>query len=299
MTTAAIPLFINPTAGRGRAAAKAHTMAAIFDAHGVDVEIVASTCMGDLETRVAVCAANEIERIIIAGGDGSVYEAVNGLLSAGGATAFGLIPVGTGNDFAKAIGVSLDWEAATTALATRLASAQAPRRIDAGIMNDRYFANGVGIGFDAKINRLARKYRWPKGDLVYLVAVIEGLWDGVITPKVRMRFDGQRYEGSVTLANISNGPWVGGMFHIAPGAACDDGLFDLVYADPISRGRVLTLLPKVIRGSHTGETEIHTARIRELELHADEPLPCHLDGEAQPLQTEFSIRLLESALGIL
>ena len=105
-------------------------------------------------------------------------------------------------------------------------------------MNDRYFANGAGIGFDAKINRLARRYRLPIGDFVYLLAVFEGVFDGVITPSVRMRFDDREIEGSVTLANISNGPWVGGMFHIAPGARNDDGRFDLVYADPVSRWRV-------------------------------------------------------------
>lgn len=299
MTANVVPLFINPVAGRGRAARKLRRIVEIFDARGVTLDVVESTRMGDVEERIADAAREGVERIVVAGGDGSVYETANGLLKAGGKTAFGLIPVGTGNDFAKAADIPLDWEAAAAALAGRLATGQPPRPIDAGIMNDRYFANGVGIGFDAKINRIASKYRWPIGDFVYLVAVLEGLWDGVITPSVRMRFDSQTYEGSVTLANISNGPWVGGMFHIAPGARNDDGYFDLVYADPVGRGRALTLLPKVIRGQHTGEAEIHTARIRQFNLVAEEPLPSHLDGEAQPLQTDFEIRLLESALRLL
>jgi len=299
MNADVVPLFINPVAGRGRAGKKLRQIVGIFRTRGITLEVIESTRMGDLEERVADAAREGIERIVIAGGDGSVYETANGLLRAGGEAAFGLIPVGTGNDFAKAADIPLDWEAAAAALAGRLAAGEAARPIDAGIMNDRYFANGVGIGFDAKINRIARKYRWPKGDLVYLLAVLEGLWDGVITPAVKMRFDGESYEGPVTLANISNGPWVGGMFHIAPGARNDDGFFDLVYADPIGRGRALTLLPKVMRGRHTGEAEIHTARIRQFDLVAEEPLPSHLDGEAQPLQTEFKIRMLESALRLL
>ena len=71
--------------------------------------------------------------------------------------------------------------------------------------------------------------------------MVEGVFDGVITPSVRMRFDGREIDGPVTLANISNGV-VGGMIHIAPGARNDDGRFDLVYADPVSRWRVFGLL---------------------------------------------------------
>ena len=166
-------------------------------------------------------------------------------------------------------------------------------------MNDRYFANGAGIGFDAKINRIARQYRLPIGDLVYLLAVFKGVYDGVITPSVSMRFDGREVAGPVTLANISNGPWVGGMFHIAPGARNDDGEFDLVYADPVSRWRVFSLLPKLIRGSHYEAPDIHTARITRFELKTDEALPSHLDGEVQPLQTEFRIELLPGALRVI
>ena len=114
-----------------------------------------------------------------------------------------------------------------------------------------------------------------------------------------MRFDDREIEGSVTLANISNGPWVGGMFHIAPGARNDDGKFDLVYADPVSRWRVFGLLPKLMRGSHYTEPDIHTAEIRRFELQSEYALPSHLDGEVQPLQSEFRIELLAGALSVL
>ena len=235
----------------------------------------------------------------MAGGDGSVHEAVNGLLASGRDAPFGLIPVGTGNDFAKAAMIPLDWEAAATLLASRISEEVPVRRIDAGRMNDRYFANGAGIGFDAKINRIARKYRWPIGDLVYLIAVMEGLWDGVITPEVTMRYGDTEYRDRITLANVSNGPWVGGMFHIAPDSRIDDGELDLVYADPVSRVGVLRLLPKLLRGVHIGQTEIHTARVTNFELSAAAPLPSHLDGEVQPLQTEFRIEILPGALSLL
>jgi len=299
MSKPPIPLFLNPVAGRGRSARKAAAIQDLLHKNGVATELVMSTAVGDLEKRVFEHAGREPGPIIVAGGDGSVHEAVNGILAAGRGTPLGLVPIGTGNDFAKACGIPLDWELAATLMASRLVESVAAREIDAGRMNDRYFANGVGIGFDAKINRIARKYRLPIGDLVYLVAVLEGLWDGVITPSVTMRYDGQEHAGRVTLANISNGPWVGGMFHIAPQAKNDDGVLDLVVAAPVTRRRVLTLLPQLIKGRHITQPEITCTRIESLELIADSPVPSHLDGEVQPLQTEFRIEILRDALAII
>jgi diacylglycerol kinase (ATP) len=299
MTIAPIPLFLNPVAGRGRAGRLAPAVRDVFAAGGIAVTLIESSAAGDLEQRVYEHASKGLGPLIVAGGDGSVHEAVNGILRAGTDAPFGLIPIGTGNDFAKACAIPLEWKMAVNLLVDRMLGSVPVRRIDAGQVNGRFFANGVGIGFDAKINRIARKYSWPIGDLVYLVAVLEGLWDGVITPTVRMRYGKERYEGRVTLANISNGPWVGGMFHIAPMADNGDGVLDLVFAKPVSRTRVLALLPKLIRGTHINEAEINCATITDFELFADEPVPSHVDGETQPLQTEFRLSILPDALGIL
>lgn len=299
MPSDTLPLFLNPTAGRGRAGKHARAIVDLLAAQGITVDVSETTGVGDLEARVRDYGASASGSILIAGGDGSVHEAVNGILSADANLSLGLVPIGTGNDFAKACGIPLDWETATTLLAARINDEAPRRRIDAGRMNDRYFANGVGIGFDAKVNRIARKYRWPIGDLVYLVAVVEGLWDGVITPTVVMRYGSDEYRGSITLASISNGDWVGGMFHIAPMASNDDGKFDLVYAKPVSRARALVLLPKIIRGTHVGEPDIICERIESFELVAEAPVPSHLDGEAQPPHTDFRVAMLKSALSII
>ena len=298
MPADAIPLFVNPTAGRGRAGKTSASIVELLSAQGIDVQVVESRGVGDMEAQVLNRSQAGISTIIVVGGDGSVHEAVNGILRSNRQTAFGLIPLGTGNDFAKACAISLDWREACGQLAARLQTGAARKAIDAGKMNERFFANGAGIGFDAKVNRMARRYRLPVGDLVYLLAVFEGIYDGVITPSVRMRFDGREIEGPVTLANVSNGPWVGGMFHIAPGARNDDGKFDLVYADPVSRLRVIGLLPRLIRGSHYAEPDIHTAAVRSFELESESALPSHLDGEVQPLQSEFRIEMLAGALSV-
>jgi diacylglycerol kinase (ATP) len=294
-----IPLFINPAAGRGRGADHAESIRHLLADSGVTIEEIQSTAAGDIEYKVFAAASAGADRIIVAGGDGSVHEAVNGILRSASHTALGVIPVGTGNDFAKACSIPLHWEDATRLLADRIGSDMPLRYIDAGRMNDRFFANGAGIGFDAKINHIARGIRLPLGDLVYLIAVIQGVWDGVITPGVRMRYDSTDYDGSVTLVEVCNGPSVGGMFQIAPMAKNDDGFLDLVFVQPVGRLRIFALLPKLIKGTHISAPEVTCARANAISLIAEEPVPSHLDGEVQPLQTEFQIEILERSLAIL
>ena len=299
MSDKPIPLFINPTAGRGRAGRRLETIKKRFDEGGIEIDVRASKAMGDLEQQVRGAIEGGAREVIIAGGDGSVHEAVNGIMTAEENAAFGLIPTGTGNDFAKAAGIPLDWETATRLLAERLASKSMPRQIDAGRMNDRYFANGAGIGFDAKVSRIARDLSWPIGDMVYLVAVFQAMADGIITPNMKISADGFSWDGPLTLANVSNGPWVGGMFHIAPMADNADGRLDLVIAAPVSGFQIMGLLPKLIRGSHLNDARISHARVRSLSITASAPVPSHLDGEVQPLGTSFDIEILPAALGLL
>jgi diacylglycerol kinase (ATP) len=294
-----IPLFINPAAGRGRAAHRAESICRLLDDRNVAYEEIHSNAVGDIEYKVFAAASAGADRIIVAGGDGSIHEAVNGILRSGSQTALGVIPLGTGNDFAKACSIPLHWEDATRLLADRISSDMPLLHIDAGRMNDRYFANGAGIGFDAKINNIARSNRLPIGDLVYLIAVFQGVWDGVITPNVRMRYDNTDYNGPVTLVEVCNGTSVGGMFQIAPMAKNHDGFLDLVFVQPVGRLRVFALLPRLINGSHIGAPEVTCARVNTVRLIADGPVPSHLDGEIQPLQTEFEFEILKRSLAIL
>ena len=294
-----IPLFINPAAGRGRAGRHTATIRHLLADRGVEVAEIHSTAVGDIEDKVFAAASAGADRIIVAGGDGSIHEAVNGILRSSSQTALGVIPVGTGNDFAKACSIPLRCEDASRLLAERLASNMPLRYIDAGRMNDRYFANGAGIGFDAKINHIAHDNRLPIGDLVYLIAVFQGVWDGVITPRVRMRYDTIDYDGPVTLVEICNGASVGGMFRIAPMAQNDDGYLDLIFVQPVGRLRIFALLPRLIKGTHVSAPEVTCAPVNSVSLTADAPVPSHLDGEIQPLQTEFRIEILKRSLAIL
>ncbi len=294
-----VPVFVNPVAGRGRAAKYFSSIREILRNRCFVFDLIESKAPGDIEQRIFMAARSGVKKIIVAGGDGSIHEAVNGILRAESDAALGVIPVGTGNDFAKASSVPLRWRDAATGLADRIEDRAPIRQVDAGRMNDRFFANGAGIGFDAKINRIARDIRWPIGDMVYLIAVFQGIRDGLLTPNVKMHYSDKTRNGAITLANISNGPWVGGMFHIAPMAKNDDGLLDLVVVAPVSNGRVLALLPRLIKGTHINAAEVSCTKVESFELTADAPVPSHLDGEVQPLQSEFQIKILKSALRLL
>ncbi len=299
MSTTSIPLFINPTAGRGRAGRRLLTIESLLRDNCVDTEVHTSTAMGDIEQQVRAVIDAGADRIIVAGGDGSVHEAVNGIMRSEKDAALGIIPTGTGNDFAKAAGISLDWQATARLLADRITSNSPARRIDVGRMNERYFGNGAGVGFDAKVSRIARDFKWPIGDLVYLVAVLRAMIDGIITPDMKIVADDFSWDGPLTLANVSNGAWVGGMFHIAPMADHADGMLDLLVVAPVSGPRILRLLPKLMQGEHMGETEITHVSLRSVRITAAAPVPSHLDGEVQPLGTSFDIEILPGALSLI
>ena len=299
MTDYPVSLFINPTAGRGRAGQRLEKIERLFETGGVALDVVHSRAVRDLEDQVTSHIQNGARKIIVVGGDGSVHEAVNGMQRAGADCALGLIPSGTGNDFAKACGIPLDWELATQSLLQRITARAPVRKIDIGRVNGRYFANGIGIGFDAKVTRVARSYRWRIGDFVYLLAILRCLYDGVATPDMHIHNEHIDLSGPVTLATVCNGPWVGGMFHIAPGADNADGKMDLLIANPVSRVRILALLPLLMRGKHMHEPEIIHRAVNRLTVTASAPVESQLDGEVQALQERFDIEVLPAALDLL
>ena len=122
---------------------------------------------------------------------------------------------------------------------------------------------------------------------------------GVATPRLQINADGFSWDGSLTLAAISNGPWVGGMFHISPMASNNDKQLELIIAKPVTRRRILTLLPKLMSGEHMQEPEIVHRPVTALTIKAELPIPSQLDGEMQPLQTDFDLTVLPGALDLL
>ena len=299
VSTRPVPLLFNPAAGRGRAGRLSHTVRASLLENGLETKAIASRGTGEIETLTRAAIDGGHRRIIVLGGDGSISEAANGILASDESTELGIIPAGTGNDFAKAASIPLYWEHATALLADRITSDTPARPVDVGRCNSRFFINGAGVGFDARVSAYASQIQWPIGDLVYLLALLRAMRGPTSTPTMTITCGTQVIEGRFTLANVANGPWIGGMFNIVPEATNDDALLDLVYAQTLSRWRIFSLLPKLLRGTHLDDPDVCAMSLRKCDMVAEEPIISQLDGEVQTPQTEFSFEIMPGALRLL
>jgi YegS/Rv2252/BmrU family lipid kinase len=245
------------------------------------------------------------DRIVAAGGDGTVNEVVNGLLgSQRPGCPFGVIPIGSGNDFAFAADLPLgSLEAAIQRL-----FAGKPTPIDLAEINDnrgrrQYVTNAVGIGFDAAVAIEAEKVVRLQGFAGYLLATMRTLGARFRRPGFALRFDDTHVRQRGLMLTVGIGPRTGGGFHITPNARHDDGWLDSCLVAPVGRLTILALLPRVMRGTHISSGHIALYRSRVVDLKADEPLSIHTDGEiyAYPANgvTQLSVTSLPGALRLL
>ena len=270
-----IALLVNPAAGRGSGSRLAPQVREGLRAGGVDCSMQFTSGPGEMRALVTAALRDGADCVAIAGGDGTVNEAVNGYVGvAREDQAFAVIPLGTGNDFAKMLGVGDDWRGACE----RIAIGQT-RRVDAGRCNGHVFANGIGAGFDAQVAIEASKIRWLRGNAVYGVALARTLMLSYSTPRARIVHDSGTIETSITMVAAANGTTYGGAFRIAPSADIADGMLDLMVANGLSRAGIIGFIPHVLRGTHVGRKGVTMVRTRRLVVETDEPLAVHADGE--------------------
>ncbi|HKP76116.1 MAG TPA: hypothetical protein VJT67_11280, partial [Longimicrobiaceae bacterium] len=181
---------------------------------------------------------------------------------------------GSGNDFALLAGLSRD-----PAEAARRIAEGGERRVDVGRVGGRWFTNGVGVGLDARVAVEANRARRLRGMGIYLWALARVL-RSFTPPVMRVELDGgEVMEGPMTLVTVGNGGRHGGGFWICPGAKIDDGLLDVCACDGLSKPRILRFLPKVMRGTHVGESCVRLRTARRVRIASESPVPVHADGE--------------------
>ena len=233
-------------------------------------------------TQLAIQAAEQgFERVIAVGGDGTVHEVVNGLLRLPPEKrpTLGVVPLGSGNDFAHAIGLSPDPH---KALETALTAP--PRPVDVMRVEDEhgrseYVDNTLGIGFDAIVTLRCHQLPVVRGFAMYLTAVFQTIAFNHYAPHFRLEIDGQPQEADLLMLVVGNGPREGGGFLTTPGARPDDGLLHYLAVNRVSRAEMLALVPKVMQGTHEEHPAVQMGTFRTLKLEADQPLQIHLDGE--------------------
>ncbi|MEX2197555.1 MAG: diacylglycerol kinase family protein [Burkholderiales bacterium] len=287
-------VILNPVAGRGRVRREWPRTAERLRAAGVAFEVVETREPGEA-VGLAERAAHDYDAVIAAGGDGTVHEVANGLLRAGGRAVFGVLPLGSGDDFVKMLPAGDPVE--------RIARG-AVRAFDAGRIvagETRYFANGMDIGFGAHAARNVRRIPRPFTGLgAYLGALAMTL---VRYPKleVSLQLDGgEVFTQTTAMTAVMNGRSFGGSFNVCPDARADDGELDLLIADGVGRLAILGLVPRIMRGAHGGDPRLRLVRAKRVVLESAAPLLVEADGEiAFEDARRLEIEILPGALRVL
>ncbi|MEU1004366.1 diacylglycerol kinase [Streptomyces tibetensis] len=274
--TSEITLFVNPTAGRGRGARAAQPAASALRAAGFSVRTVLGEDAADALVRARAAVESGTGALIAVGGDGMAGLALQAL--AGTRTPLGLVAVGTGNDFARALGLPVREPAAAGRMIADALKCGRIRDIDLGQVGDRWFGTVLASGFDSRVNDRGNRMRWPTGRLKYDLAMIAEL-AGFRPVPYRIRVDdGEVREVEATLVAVGNGSSYGGGMRICPGADLTDGLLDVTVVGDCSRGTLLRVFPRVYRGTHVEHPKVTVLRATRVEIAA-EGVTGYADGE--------------------
>lgn len=262
--------LVNPYAGRGRAGELARELPQRLDGT-LDAEVITTSAPREAIVRAREAAEAGAELVVAVGGDGTAHEVVNGLAETN--ATFGLIPYGSGNDLALALGIPNDVDAAIEVLRSGRDT-----RMDLARFNEGWIANSLGLGFEAQVTIESRKVKWLRGFSIYLWAVVRAL-SGLRCPHLEVRVDDRSLDGRRLLLCIGNGPRVGGGFFLTPDAHNRDGTLDVCLVDGMGRLPVMKTLPKAISGTHTTDPRVTMTRGTKLEIRSPDGFPFHVDGE--------------------
>ena len=266
MTTRA-RLLLNPGAGSRSRLRAAQRLARV---DGVECRTPRSAEELRAEVRAAVAAGHE--RLLVAGGDGTLHHAIQDL--AGSPCALGIVPLGTGNDLARALGLPAD---PTVAVSRALAGER--RAIDLGRAGTSVFAGVAGLGIDAEVTRwVNRPGRRLHGSWVYVYAALRCLLS-YRPPQLNVDFDDGHHSSRIMLAVVANSPLFGAGMRIAPQARLDDGLLDLVIVEPASPWIILSVVARVFSGTHIHSRAVFTTQTRHARLRPGRELTLIADGE--------------------
>jgi len=299
-------LIVNPHGGRGAALrrwrrAEPRVRRAL---PGAEVELTRAP--GDAERLAREAVRAGVERVVVAGGDGTLNEVVCGLLGAelGGYAELALLPLGTGCDFARSLGVPRDPEAAVALLDGAVA-----RDVDAGCVRyrdgggaprERYFLNAASLGVSSLALKLANRVPQQLGASVAFALGTGAALLRHRSRRVVLRVDGECVaDGPLVLAAVASGRYFGGGMQVAPEACLDDAQFDVVSVDGIAAPRLLWKLPKIYRGVHLKDPIVKHWRGRRIEAEApDGEVLIEADGELLG-RLPAEIEVLPAALRVL
>lgn len=294
-------VILNPYSNRWNSQKRWPETEAALKAAGVDFELSVSEKKGQIVDLVEKAVQEKFSPIIISGGDGSIGDAVNGLVKAAKSETealgpFGIMPTGSANDLVFSLGLPTDLNEAAKVIA-----AGKTKPMDLGRLNGRYFANNSAAGLEPYVTTKHERIRWIKGMARYLVAAVQAImdkpeWRGKIT------WDDGEFDGLLSLVTIGNGRRTGGFF-MTPHADPFDGKLTLAFGYRGTRLGLFQALPRAFKegdGSYVemdGMRELHCTRVS---IHLDRPSYAHTDGELLPGQVQdFEYEMFPKRLNII
>lgn len=293
--------IVNPRSGGARGRSAWSSIEAALQRASLQLTVAWTAGPGEGEAQARQAVQSGHRRILVAGGDGSVHDAVNGIMSAGLAdtseVTLAVAPLGTGNDWARSLGVRRDPQAIAACL-----SAGRTVLHDVGLIefptsprtDGRWFINVAGSGLDAQM--VATLPPLVPSGLTYLRGALQGL-ASYRSPEFNLQADGVRIAGKFLVAFVANGRYCGNRMHVAPDASLDDGLFELVAIDELALPRVLVKLPKLYLGTILTDPCVHHCRAASVRIDAEPATAVQADGQlVGHTPAVFSLR--HRALGV-
>ena len=269
-------IIVNPYAGRWKARAAIPDIERACQKIGLGYELAVTEGPNHGIELAREAARAGFSPIVSAGGDGSISEVVNGLMQAAGdgmTVPFGVIALGSADDFADMLGLEKEVE-----MACRVLLAGHTRAIDVGCVNGRFFDNNSAVGLEPMVSITQAAMKRVKGTPRYVLAALKTIlnhrpWH------VRLTWDDGEYDGPAALVSVGNNRRTGGAFWMTPRAEPDDGYLDFVFTGKLGRLKLLRLLPTTFDGSHVERPEVTYARATRLTIECDPPTPIQADGE--------------------
>ncbi|MFZ5911362.1 MAG: diacylglycerol/lipid kinase family protein [Chloroflexota bacterium] len=294
-------VILNPYSNRWNSRKRWPQAEAALKAAGVEFDLVVSQRKGQVMELAEEATRGGFSPVIVAGGDGTINEAVNGMVRVAKSDQellgpLGVMPLGSANDLAVNLGLPLDLPSAAQVIAAGKA-----RLLDVGKLNERCFVNNSAAGLEPYVTTKHERIHWIKGIVRYLAAAIWAImdkpeWQGDV------HWDDGEYHGPLSLVSIGNSPRTGG-FYMTPHADPFDGKLTFAYGHRATRLGLFQALPRAMKpgeGNYLelpGMYEVHTTR---LTIHLAKPSPAHTDGELFPdYKQDFAYSIFPARLKIL
>jgi diacylglycerol kinase (ATP) len=260
-------LVVNSKAGKGRASKLAGKFEVLLKSNNLPYEIINKATYEETfsEYRLSI-SSGKFEKVVAIGGDGLVNLCLQEVAEQN--IGLSVIPAGTGNDFARAVGSHKK----SVNEIFNVVRSQDPTTIDLGLVTGafgkRWYVQVLSTGFDALVNNLANRINWPRGQMKYTLATLLTLASFKPIP-YELIIDGKQFKQDFMLLSVANGETYGGGMRICPDASNSDGIFDILLVHPVSKIVLLSIFPKVFTGKHVPHPKIDIIRGKKVQISAD------------------------------